>query len=448
MRLSENKIKAAILDIDLEIRQRAICFFAKSFSSDNSVMPLVIKAVETFGREDAYQLIGSSRDLPQTEDTIDWIINELNDEKSDQYESYTYNLSMVLVKADCALLLPRESAILESQHFLGELRASFSERLQMLAWDEATCWQELESFCEEGKDKRYTNEVDLGYANRIVEALARFSDDCEEEVHGLLRQKVVDFHHHPMKWMEPLIVRLAGEAHLESTVPLIVTKLIEDGGDLLNEECATALSRIGTSAVLEAVAEAYPTAPHHFRLYATEPLEYIRSDLAIEKCLLLLRQEKDYGIRVNLAHALLSHFAQEGIEESRKLLMEQELDFESRGLRNYLVETCTIMGERFPEFDEWRATEKAEKEEHRKRVKELENDPAGLIQFALEKMTGKTSTAAPKQESPVSHQPHLIPPAKTESKQRVGRNEPCPCGSGKKFKKCCMNKSAGNPLLN
>jgi uncharacterized protein YecA (UPF0149 family) len=23
---------------------------------------------------------------------------------------------------------------------------------------------------------------------------------------------------------------------------------------------------------------------------------------------------------------------------------------------------------------------------------------------------------------------------------RVGRNEPCPCGSGKKFKKCCMTR--------
>jgi len=23
--------------------------------------------------------------------------------------------------------------------------------------------------------------------------------------------------------------------------------------------------------------------------------------------------------------------------------------------------------------------------------------------------------------------------------ERVGRNDPCPCGSGKKFKKCCMN---------
>ena len=24
--------------------------------------------------------------------------------------------------------------------------------------------------------------------------------------------------------------------------------------------------------------------------------------------------------------------------------------------------------------------------------------------------------------------------------KKTGRNEPCPCGSGKKFKKCCMNK--------
>ena len=22
--------------------------------------------------------------------------------------------------------------------------------------------------------------------------------------------------------------------------------------------------------------------------------------------------------------------------------------------------------------------------------------------------------------------------------ERVGRNDPCPCGSGKKFKKCCL----------
>jgi uncharacterized protein YecA (UPF0149 family) len=23
--------------------------------------------------------------------------------------------------------------------------------------------------------------------------------------------------------------------------------------------------------------------------------------------------------------------------------------------------------------------------------------------------------------------------------RKVGRNDPCPCGSGKKYKKCCLN---------
>ncbi len=26
---------------------------------------------------------------------------------------------------------------------------------------------------------------------------------------------------------------------------------------------------------------------------------------------------------------------------------------------------------------------------------------------------------------------------------KVGRNAPCPCGSGKKYKHCCLNKRAG-----
>jgi hypothetical protein len=30
---------------------------------------------------------------------------------------------------------------------------------------------------------------------------------------------------------------------------------------------------------------------------------------------------------------------------------------------------------------------------------------------------------------------------------KVGRNEPCPCGSGKKFKHCCLSKTEHNVLL-
>ncbi|MBA3036616.1 MAG: hypothetical protein FP814_09000 [Desulfobacterium sp.] len=34
----------------------------------------------------------------------------------------------------------------------------------------------------------------------------------------------------------------------------------------------------------------------------------------------------------------------------------------------------------------------------------------------------------------------LLNPLKTKfTEKKVGRNEPCPCGSGKKYKKCCSN---------
>jgi SWIM/SEC-C metal-binding protein len=36
----------------------------------------------------------------------------------------------------------------------------------------------------------------------------------------------------------------------------------------------------------------------------------------------------------------------------------------------------------------------------------------------------------------------LLNPIKTKiAEKKVGRNEPCPCGSGKKYKKCCGNKT-------
>ena len=31
--------------------------------------------------------------------------------------------------------------------------------------------------------------------------------------------------------------------------------------------------------------------------------------------------------------------------------------------------------------------------------------------------------------------------------KKVGRNDPCPCGSGKKFKACCMRKEASSDIL-
>jgi uncharacterized protein len=35
----------------------------------------------------------------------------------------------------------------------------------------------------------------------------------------------------------------------------------------------------------------------------------------------------------------------------------------------------------------------------------------------------------------------LLPAEEAQPTPRVGRNDPCPCGSGKKYKQCCMRKA-------
>jgi len=86
MRLPESKIKEAILHPDADIREWAVRYFAQSFSRDTSLVPLVIQAVERYGREGAYHLVGASTDLAHTDETISWVVEELNREDADRYE--------------------------------------------------------------------------------------------------------------------------------------------------------------------------------------------------------------------------------------------------------------------------------------------------------------------------------------------------------------------------
>jgi uncharacterized protein YecA (UPF0149 family) len=41
----------------------------------------------------------------------------------------------------------------------------------------------------------------------------------------------------------------------------------------------------------------------------------------------------------------------------------------------------------------------------------------------------------------------IDPTPKQERLMHVGRNERCPCGSGQKFKKCCMGRLARNGFM-
>src|SRR5437868_6195700 len=58
MRLSEAKIKEAILHPDRLARQAAVTYFSEAYSRDTEVMPLAVQAVEKYGRDNAFRTLG------------------------------------------------------------------------------------------------------------------------------------------------------------------------------------------------------------------------------------------------------------------------------------------------------------------------------------------------------------------------------------------------------
>ena len=48
----------------------------------------------------------------------------------------------------------------------------------------------------------------------------------------------------------------------------------------------------------------------------------------------------------------------------------------------------------------------------------------------------------PDKPEDISDLEKMLNPSKPVTSQKVGRNDPCPCGSGKKYKKCCGSGGA------
>ena len=127
----------------------------------------------------------------------------------------------------------------------------------------------------------------------------------------LLRQEIKDDENNPQTWMEPLVVKLAGELRHVPAIPLILAKLHKDA-EVLSGECQKALAMIGGDDVIRAIQKDYPTAEWHYRLYASGVLGRVHTDLAVQVIAELLPQEQDLDQQVWLAQALVGHFSTEG----------------------------------------------------------------------------------------------------------------------------------------
>lgn len=422
-RLSADAIKQCLLHPDADVRSAALHYFADAHSPDPSVMPAVIDALNRFGRATAFRFLNPITLLAQSEATVRWSVEEVTGRSGRPATDRDYlgTIARLLCHADPRLVLPHQTDLQTAPAFGPEFRTHLARRVRNLSLDGDALWRELEAVCEDGKDKQYLGDVRWAEGLDLVEELARQGERHAGRVMDLLAVEIENYEGHPLAWLEPLIVRLAGELRHEPAIPLIVKKLHEDA-EVLSEQCQYALVKIGTDAVIRAVGDAYPAAEWHFRLYATGVIGGVHSDLAVRVGTELLEGEPDLDLQNWLAQALVDQLSTEGNDAAYRVLRD---DPDLGELRDKLVPACALTGQNYPELEEWRK----EREEESRRKPFMFGGPA-------------LRSAPP--VSRVPSLPSVLPPTPVQKAgQKVGRNDPCPCGSGKKFKKCCLSKADG-----
>ena len=174
-------------------------------------------------------------------------------------------------------MLPHKSVILESPGLDRQLASRLEHRLGLVSMPSDQLWQRLEAICEAGKDKMYPNEIPYAEAEDIAEALARDGSQAERMMELFETGSSTRKRMSALTWLEIFVVQMAGRMRYEPAIPLIIKKFLVDG-EVLNEECDKALTKIGTDSVVQAVRDTYPQAPHHFRLYSSGIFGDIHSD--------------------------------------------------------------------------------------------------------------------------------------------------------------------------
>ncbi len=436
MRAPEATIKDALLSADPQVRELALEHFGHGHRDDPHVMPLVVQAIQRYGWQEAFASLELLDNLPQTHETIGWFLDELDrlgEPQTEEDGDIRDNVAFTLAEADPVELRPFIERIENSQSLPQAVRDEIVQRVRLLEADPEQCWRDLEAVCEREKHEEELSEEGVDAAYRLTEVMAREKDRFRDRVIEVLQADVEQAGESALLWLEGFAVRLAGEMRLAEAAPLLVEKLravapYHDQVDWLSEECERSLIRIDGDATIAALEAAFPSGNWNFQQAVISILQGVHTDRAEQALLNLLAREHDVQIKQHLCRALLVSGSQEGVAWARRLIEVGPLDPTMLDLRKELLAAAEMMGVDFPEAVAWREDAKGD-DETRSRWYSREAPVVDNYTELVQRRRVAESRGS-----------FLPAPTSLMFRERVGRNDLCPCGSGKKYKKCCMRK--------
>jgi HEAT repeat protein len=445
--VNREEMKLFLLHEKQSVREFVSEYFEDSWDEGEDLLPLVLEACQRYGDKKNGMVLVRAERFGVNHESLPGVLARLENARD---ENTIHHLNSMIVHAPVEILTAHEAEILQCHRVHSKTKERIRRRREFSGQSADDLWAALQRFSEESKDAKHVGEIDHSYADDLIETLADRDLPNARVIFDLLVSPEVE-----EEWLEIFLIDLAGARKVSEAIPALVGKLRIDT-DYMLERASDALARIGDPEAARQISQTFAQESWTFRLYTSDLLGEIKHPESEEAILALLPGEEDLTIRTNLCFALCKLFSERGIQTVKD---EIALGYH-RGLvslEDALLDIAPVLGISLTEEDLWQA-ERDEKERRRaERLAELEEmsrrygalRAQGIDPFARlgEDSEDETEESAPLLDDEDAHEEHAYRPRDPnelpfrQTAAKIGRNEPCPCGSGKKYKKCCGKKN-------
>lgn len=424
---------------NFHVRSQALSLLAKEREPGEGVAMHAIRQIEKHGWREAFQFPHQVTDLPHTEESVEWAAAWLEESAATTHQAEPqFHLNKWFCEAPVEWLMPRIDRFVETLKaewppLTGTIRGnpvSFAnpqvsfdravDRLEASMWSGEKLREELEALLERCTAAPEFPHAEVRRMEVICEALAA-RGECDGEATGA--------------WLDiadPDPAREVGVADYRTGAALMIihrgklhppveriARLFELDWDWINELVEDAIVAGGDPDTLRDLLAIFPRQPWHAKLFLSSALERLRFGGFEESLIEALRVEEADDIRVRLARALALYGSENAVAVAERIAAEHPADPERQGILDQIRMDEILIGR--------------ESLETRRHLKDLAmRHQQQKIRFANFERLMERATRPPK-----AIPPEPIPFIPAAPRPPVGRNEPCPCGSGKKFKKCC-----------
>jgi len=422
--LTPQEVKPLLLHEDQPVRKAAINYLRGSWSQDPQLVPMILQAYRQYEASESLTGLAYCQQFVITEQSLEDVLDCL---AAAGDENVVWHLNRAVLHAPVEVLMAKESAVLDAHQLAQEVAERIQRRLEMSQWSPEEFWEELQDYAHRSEDKRYVNEVDHGYVDNLITALAPHDTPATGVICELLESSEIEG-----SWLETFVIDLAGERRIEEAIPTLVDRYRVDT-DYMRERVTIALGKIGDPEAVRRIKSVFAEEPWDYKIYASSVFGIIKHQESEDANLAFLETEDALDVRTSLCMNLCDLFSEAGVEFVRREI-RHGYDRTVVTLEDRLLPVAHVLGIDIPEADDWRT----EQEDRRRFQAERQAELAELgRRYEAMKAKGVDPFANVGAATETTEEKSR---AFRRDTKRAGRNDPCPCGSGKKYKKCCGRK--------